>query len=215
VRIAALMRFAGPRAPAGLGLTALALLGSPNPNIVSLTPASAVGSTLTITVEGTGFDAGGSAVQIVDADRRMEVRGTIVERNPTRVVATLPLAGASPGRYDVRVSNPDGRRSNPVTLILTGEVTITPARGRPGQPFTYRGRGFTGNSGVTTHLQGPDGLEWQAKRYATSPEGTFEREISSGEFVPGTYAVWAMDDRTKITSPKATFEVVAAPRPAP
>jgi hypothetical protein len=96
---------------------------------------------------------------------------------------------------------------------LTGEVAVTPARGRPGQPFTYTGRGFTGNAGVTTHLQGPDGLEWQAKRYGTSPEGTFEREISSGEFVPGTYAVWAMDDRTKITSAKATFEVVAGPRP--
>jgi hypothetical protein len=196
-----------------LGLTALALLGSPHPNVVSLTPPSAVGSTLTITVEGTAFDSTGSAVQIVDGDGRVVVRGTIVERSPTRVVATLPLAGASPGRYDVRVSNPDGQRSNPATLTLTGEVAITPARGRPGQPFTYTGRGFTGNAGVTTHLQGPDGLEWQAKRYGTSPEGTFEREINSGEFVPGTYAVWAMDDRTKITSAKATFEVVAAPRP--
>lgn len=196
-----------------LGLTALALLAAPSPYIISLTPPSAVGSTLTVTVEGTGFDASGSAVQIVDAHERVVVRGTIVERSPTRVVATLPLAGVSPGRYDVRVTNPDGQRSKPATLILTGEVAITPASGRPGQPFTYTGRGFTGNAGVTTHLQGPDGLEWQAKRYGTSPEGTFEREISSGEFVPGTYAVWAMDDRTKITSAKATFEVVAAPRP--
>ena len=88
------------------------------------------------------------------------------------------------------------------------------ASANPGQDITLTGRGFTGNSGVTTHLQGPDGLEWQAKRYATSPEGTFEREISSGEFVPGTYAVWAMDDRTRITSAKATFEVVTAARPS-
>jgi hypothetical protein len=128
-------------------------------------------------------------------------------------VATVALAGVSPGRYEVRVSNPDGTRSNGATLTLAPQVTISPARGRPGQSFTYVGRGFTGGSGATTHLQGPDGLEWQAKRYATSPEGTFEREISSGEFVPGTYAVWAMDDRTKITSPKATFEVVATPAP--
>jgi hypothetical protein len=198
---------------ASIGLTAVFLLASPGPRIVSLTPASAVGSTVTVTVEGTGFHAGASVIDVEQADGRTLARGTIRARTPTRLVATFPLAGISPGRYEVRVSNPDGARSRGATLTLTGEVSITPTRGRPGQAFTFTGRGFTGNSGVTSHLQGPDGLEWQAKRYGTSPEGTFEREIGSGEFVPGTYAVWAMDDRTKITSPKATFEVVAAPRP--
>ena len=166
-----------------------------------------------MTIEGTGFDAKASTVEVVDAAGRRVTAGTLTGRDPARLVATVALAGASPGRYEVRVSNPDGTRSNGATLTLAPQVTISPTRGRPGQPFTYVGRGFTGNSGATTHLQGPDGLEWQAKRYATSPEGTFEREISSGEFVPGTYAVWAMDDRTKITSPKATFEVVAPPAP--
>jgi hypothetical protein len=205
-----IMRLAAP-----LALTALALLAPPRPTIVSVTPASAVGATITVTIEGAGFEASSSAAEIVQPDGRLVVTGTITQRTPTRLVATLALAGVSPGRYEVRVSNPDGTRSNPATLTLTGEVAVSPARGRPGQPFTYRGRGFTGNSGVTSHLQGPDGLEWQAKRYGTSAEGTFEREISSGEFVPGTYAVWAMDDRTKITSPKATFEVVPAAPPSP
>jgi len=199
--------------PACLSLSALALLAPSEPRIASVTPATAVGSTFTVTVEGTGFDSRAGAVEVLDAAGRKAAAGTVTDRGPARLVATVTLAGASPGRYEVRVANPDGARSNGATLTLTGEVTISPARGRPGQPFTYVGRGFTGNSGVTTHLQGPDGLEWQAKRYATSPEGTFEREIGSGEFVPGTYAVWAMDDRTKITSAKATFEVVAAPRP--
>jgi hypothetical protein len=94
-----------------------------------------------------------------------------------------------------------------------GEVRISPASGHPGTPFTYSGRGFTGRSGVTSHLQGPDGLEWQAKRIGTSPEGTFEQTIVSGEFVPGTYAVWAKDDRTSITSARFTFEVVGRPKP--
>jgi hypothetical protein len=187
------------------------LLAAGAPNIVSLTPASAAGSTLSVTIEGTGFEATASAAEVIAPDGRVVARATVIERTPTRLVARLPLAGASPGRYEVRISNPDGTRSNAATLTLRGEVAISPAHGRPGQPFTYTGRGFTGSSGVTSHLQGPDGLEWQAKRYGTSPEGTFEREITSGEFVPGTYAVWAMDDRTKITSPKATFEVVAAP----
>ena len=201
-----------PAIPAGFGLAALALL-APAPHVASVTPSTAVGSTLTVTVEGTGFDGKASTVEIVDATARKVAAGTVTDRGPARLVATVALAGVSPGRYEVRVSNPDGTRSNFATLTLAPQVTISPARGRPGQSFTYVGRGFTGGSGATTHLQGPDGLEWQAKRYATSPEGTFEREISSGEFVPGTYAVWAMDDRTKITSPKATFEVVATPAP--
>jgi hypothetical protein len=204
--------------PAGFGLSVLALLG-PGPRITSVTPATAAGSTLTVTVEGAGFDAKASGVEVVDASGRKVAAGTITDRAPLRIVAMVALAGVSPGRYEVRVSNPDGTRSNGAALTLTGEVAISPARGRPGQPFTYTGRGFTGDSGVTTHLQGPDGLEWQAKRYATSPEGTFEREISSGEFVPGTYAVWAMDDRTKITSSRFTFQVTGPPpaagRPSP
>jgi hypothetical protein len=198
-----------------IALAALALLAPPRPTIVSVTPASAVGATVTVTIEGAGFEASSSAAEIVQPDGRLVGTGTIRERTPTRLVATLALAGVSPGRYEVRVSNPDGTRSNTASLTLTGAVAVSPARGRPGQPFTYTGRGFTGNSGVTSHLQGPDGLEWQAKRYGTSAEGTFEREISSGEFVPGIYAVWAMDDRTKITSPKATFEVVPAALPSP
>jgi|EndMetStandDraft_5_1072996.scaffolds.fasta_scaffold03206_9 hypothetical protein len=206
------MSWRRPAISAGFGLAALALL-APAPHVASVTPSTAVGSTLTVTIEGTGFDAKASTVEVVDAAGRRVTAGTLTGRDPARLVATVALAGASPGRYEVRVSNPDGTRSNGATLTLAPQVTISPTRGRPGQPFTYVGRGFTGNSGATTHLQGPDGLEWQAKRYATSPEGTFEREISSGEFVPGTYAVWAMDDRTKITSPKATFEVVAPPAP--
>ena len=206
------MSWRRPAISAGFGLAALALL-APAPHVASVTPSTAVGSTLTVTIEGTGFDAKASTVEVVDAAGRRVTAGTLTGRDPARLVATVALAGVSPGRYEVRVSNPDGTRSNGATLTLAPQVTISPTRGRPGQPFTYVGRGFTGNSGATTHLQGPDGLEWQAKRYATSPEGTFEREISSGEFVPGTYAVWAMDDRTKITSPKATFEVVAPPAP--
>ena len=132
----------------------------------------------------------------------------MTQRSPGRLAATVALAGTSPGAYTVRVLNPDGARSNAAALRLVGEVDISPASGRPGTPFTYSGRGFTGRSGVTSHLQGPDGLEWQAKRIGTSPEGTFEQTIVSGEFVPGTYAVWAMDDRTKITSPRLTFQVV-------
>jgi hypothetical protein len=192
------------------GLALLALASAP-PHIASVTPGTAPGSALAVTIEGTGFDPAASTAEVYDAEGTVVARAAVTSRATGRLTATLPLAGAPPGAYTVKVLNPDGTRSNAGTLSLVGEVTITPATGRPGTYFTYAGRGFTGRSGVTSHLQGPDGLEWQAKRYATSAEGTFEQTITSGEFVPGTYAVWAMDDRTKITSPRFTFTVLPPP----
>jgi hypothetical protein len=196
-----------------LGFAVLALAASAPPRIVSLTPSSAPATTLAITIEGAGFDPAASAPEVCRPDGVLVAKASVTERSPGRIAATVALAGISPGAYTVRVLNPDGTRSNAATLSLVGEVNISPASGRPGTPFTYSGRGFTGRSGVTSHLQGPDGLEWQAKRIGTSLEGTFEQTIVSGEFVPGTYAVWAMDDRTKITSPRFTFQVVG-PTPA-
>ena len=183
------------------------------PSISGLTPRTAPGSTLTLTVEGSGFDPADSVPEVRGPDGTLVAKASVTERTRGRIAATVPLAGAPPGAYTVTVVNGDGRRSKPAPLQLVGEVRISPASGRPGTPFTYSGRGFTGHSGVTSHLQGPDGLEWQAKRIGTSPEGTFEQTIVSGEFVPGTYAVWAKDDRTSITSTRFTFEVVGPPRP--
>jgi hypothetical protein len=198
-----------------LGLALLPLAASTPPSIVSVTPGAGPGTTVALTVDGAGFDPVSSVPEVYRPDGELLARGSVTHRSPGRIAATVALAGAGPGAYTVRVLNADGTRSNAAALRLVGEVTISPASGRPGQPFTYSGRGFTGRSGVTSHLQGPDGLEWQAKRIGTSPEGTFEQTIVSGEFVPGTYAVWAMDDRMKITSARFTFEVVgpAAARP--
>ncbi|HEV7783923.1 MAG TPA: hypothetical protein VGQ28_01230 [Thermoanaerobaculia bacterium] len=176
-----------------------------------MTPPSAPGSTLTLTVEGSGFDPAASVPEIYGPDGALLATAVVRERSTARIAATAPLAGAPPGAYTVKVLNPDGRRSNAAPLQLVGEVHVSPASGRPGQPFTYSGRGFTGHSGVTSHLQGPDGLEWQAKRIGTSPEGTFEQTIVSGQFVPGTYTVWAKDDRMNVTSARFTFEVVGPP----
>jgi hypothetical protein len=194
-----------------LAFLLLTAAASAPPSIQGVTPRSAPGSTLALTVEGSGFDPAASVAEIYGPDGVLRATAAVRERSPARIAATAALAGAPPGTYTVKVLNPDGRRSNAAPLQLLGEVHISPASGRPGTPFTYSGRGFAGHSGVTSHLQGPDGLEWQAKRIATSPEGTFEQTIVSGQFVPGTYVVWATDDSTKITSPRFTFEVVGPP----
>ena len=67
--------------PACLGLSALALLAPSEPRISSVTPATAVGSTLAVTVEGTGFDSRASAVEVLDAAgrkvaERLSISGT-------------------------------------------------------------------------------------------------------------------------------------------
>jgi hypothetical protein len=193
-----------------LGIAILPLFGPGPPAVVSLSPGSAIGSALTLTIEGSGFDAAASVPEVYRADGRLVATGSAVDRSPTRIVATVPLSGASPGSYVVKVANPGGARSAGATLTLVDEVSVSPRSGRPGTPFTYTGRGFTGRSSAISHLQGPDGLEWQAKRIGLSDEGTFERVIESGEFVPGTYTVWAIDDHTKVTSRSATFTVVEA-----
>jgi hypothetical protein len=194
-----------------LGVLFLAAVAAGPPDIAGVVPRSAPGSTLTFTVEGSGFDPAAGVPEIYAPDGTLVARASVTERTPARIAATAPLAGVPPGSYTVKVVNGDGRRSNGAPLQLLGEVQISPASGRPGEPFTYSGRGFTGHSGVTSHLQGPDGLEWQAKRIGTSPEGTFEQTIVSGQFAPGLYAVWATDDSTKITSARFTFEVVGPP----
>lgn len=194
-----------------LAIAILPFFGPTAPAIVSLSPSTAVGSAVTLTIEGTGFDPESSVPEVYHADGRLLATGSVALRSSTKIVVTVALAGAAPGRYIVKVSNSAGARSTGTTLTLVGEVSVSPKSGRPGTPFTYTGRGFTRRSDAISHLQGPDGLEWQAKRIGTSEEGTFERVIESGEFVPGTYTVWAIDDHTKIRSPRTTFEIEGSP----
>jgi len=181
-----------------------------SPAVASIAPPSGVGADLTVTIEGRGFDATASGVEVHDAQGQLVARGSVSARTPARVVAALPLAGAPPGPYTVVVVNPDGTRSDGVALTLACELKVSPASGPPGTVFSYTGRGFKGGFGLTSHLEGPDGLEWQAKRFPTTAAGTFEHPILSGEFRPGTYTVWATDDYTRIAAPRATFRVVSS-----
>ncbi|HUG54265.1 MAG TPA: hypothetical protein VMR21_11720, partial [Vicinamibacteria bacterium] len=67
-----------------------------------------------------------------------------------------------------------------------------------------------------THLQGPTAVAFQSKRITTGPAGTFEQQIDSAEFRPGTFTVWAVDDRTRAAAVPATFEIVGdRPGPSP
>jgi hypothetical protein len=204
------IRFPDSAARPALGIALLSFVGTDAPAIVSLTPKSAVGSSFTLAVQGTGFDRSASVIEVHDGDGRLLTTGTLTQRSRTRLQALAALAGVSPGAYTVTVVNPDGARSNALPLTLTDEVTISPKSGRPGTLFTYTGRGFTGRLDAITHLKGPTAVAFQSKRITTTPQGTFEQQIDSAEFVPGTYTVWAVDDRTQAAAMPATFEIVGA-----
>lgn len=176
------------------------------PAITSLTPSTAVATTLTLTIEGSGFDAA-SAPEVYDPKERRVAPVTVTTRSATRIVATVPLAGAGPGTYTVRVRNPPGRPSKGMALTLGAAVTVSPRSGPPGTTFTYSGQGFTAGFGAISRLRRPDGREFAAKRIPVGSDGTFQEVIWSGEFVPGTYTVWAADDYTRIASPPTTFVV--------
>jgi D-arabinose 1-dehydrogenase-like Zn-dependent alcohol dehydrogenase len=80
------------RAPVALVL--LALVGPATaPTIASLTPASAAGSTLTLTIEGSGFDATSSVPEVYGPDGRVQAAGSVTARTPTRIVATVESVG--------------------------------------------------------------------------------------------------------------------------
>jgi hypothetical protein len=188
------------------GLLSLLLFASPA--VVSVTPSAVPGTAVTVTVEGSGFDAASSVPEVYDRSGRLVATGSASARTTTRLVATLPLAGVRPGAYTVKVLNAGGVRSPGTPLTLFDEVSVSPSSGRAGTVFTYAGRGFTPNFGVTSHLQRPDGQEFQSRRIATSPEGTFENQaIYSSEFSPGTYTMWAIDDATGVTTARVTFEI--------
>jgi len=205
------MRSLGPsRSTRAIAL--MAFMGPASPSIVSLTPSSTAGTTLTLTLEGTGFDPASSVPEVYSPDGHRLATGSVSVRSSTRIVSTVNLAGASPGSYTVRVLNPGEVRSPARALTLLPEVSVSPRSGRAGAVFTYAGRGFTGGFGVTSHLQRPDGREFPSKRIGASAQGTFEEDIQSWEFVPGTYKLWAVDDYTRVSTPPVSFEV-EAPRP--
>ena len=185
------------------------------PLIASISPSAAVGSTFTLTVKGTGFDASGAVVEIYQPNGTFMGNGTVSSRTATQLVTTQSMAGAAPGSYVVKLKNPDGQRSNGVSLSLYDQVSVSPSSGNAGTVFSYTGQGFTGSYGVTSHLKRPDGSEFSTKQIATDATGHFSDVINSTGFAAGTYEVWAIDNNTGIASAHVTFVVIGASVPPP
>ena len=127
------------RAPDGLTATLPAAFTVTNatPVIATIIPSSGFNTgTLPVTITGTAF-RNGFTVSLVNGSTT--ITGTITNRTTTRILATFPLTGTTPGMYNLTVLNIDGTsgtKQNAFTVISpVSYPTIT---------------GFTPVSGVNT-----------------------------------------------------------------
>jgi hypothetical protein len=139
------------------------------PVLSSVSPASVVGSTFTLTAAGTGFDASGAVVEVYSPSGVLLGTGVVTSRSATQLVTSQAMAGAAPGTYAVKVRNPDGGISQGVVLTLKDEVSVSPGSGSIGTVFSCTGGGFTGNSGVTIHIRQPVVSSGQGRRLPRLP----------------------------------------------
>jgi hypothetical protein len=86
-------------------------------------------------------------------------------------------------------------------------VTVSPDRAPSQTYIDVRGRGFTPNANVMSHLREPDGREFPVLPILTDAEGEFTHEIDTLLLAPGTHELWVVDDASNVSSNIARFEV--------
>jgi len=94
----------------------------PAPTVTSITPNSGTsGETVYITdLAGSGF-ADGATVDLISGSTTISAMNVIVDSTQSRITCTYDLTGADPGRYNVKVTNPDGQ-----SVSLTNGFTVYP-----------------------------------------------------------------------------------------
>jgi hypothetical protein len=96
-------------------------------------------------LKGSGFASGAVEELTEAATGVVQPAGLMRSRTSTDIVVQLFMLNATPGVYQVRVKNPDGSRSNPVDLLLSG-----PSEGCVATVATDRWKGeYFGNTGLT------------------------------------------------------------------
>jgi N-acetylmuramoyl-L-alanine amidase len=176
------------------------------PRISSVSPTSVLGGEFSMTILGTGFDAGAVA-QVYQANGVFMGTAAVSSRSSTRLVVRPSMAGAAPTSYGVRVRNANGEQSNSVSFSLYARVSVGPASGASGTLFSYSGEGFTGSYGVTSHLRRPNGTEFPTLQIPTDGRGRFSHTVNSAGFAPGVYELWAVDNNTRHVTSRVAFRV--------
>ena len=126
------------------------------PAISTITPSSGFNtSSLQVTITGTAF-RNGATVSLMN--NTTSIPGTITNRTTTRILATFPLTGITPGTYNLTILNSDGTsatKQDAFTVNSPGDypaiTTFTPASGinTAALPMTITGTNFRSTPTIT------------------------------------------------------------------
>ena len=130
-------------------------VSNPIPTITTLTPGSGYNTgSLPVAVAGSKF-VGGCEVSLVNGST--VIPGTITSFTATKFSGTFSLAGASPGIYNLTVTNPGGPNAKKAFTVLSSGsdpviTSFTPVSGlnTAAMPFTINGTNF--RTGVTVTI---------------------------------------------------------------
>ena len=113
-------------------------------------------------------------------------------------------------------------RGSLLFLLLAGgisgqtkpQVTASPTRVKSGEIVLLTGTGFTPNRFAMSHLQRPDGSEYNPLRFRINERGEFVHKIDTVMLDIGTFECWAEDESSKVISNriKFTVDIAAAER---
>lgn len=94
---------------------------------------------------------------------------------------------------------------------ISPTIDMYPLSGPPGTTFTEGGSGFTPNSTATLHFLKADGItEYPTSDVTVTAEGTFTILYTAPSDKPiGSYAWWAIDGPTGISSNQVTYTISA------
>ena len=87
------------------------------------------------------------------------------------------------------------------------KVTVSPEKVLHTGHVVMRGTGFTPKVNVTSHLRRPDGTEFPVLPMLTDDRGQVMHDIDTLILTPGIHEIWVVEDRSKVSSNVARFEV--------
>ena len=87
------------------------------------------------------------------------------------------------------------------------KVTVSPEKVLHTGHVVMRGTGFPPKVNVTSHLRRPDGTEFPVLPMLTNDRGQVMHDIDTLILTPGIHEIWVVEDRSKVSSNVARFEV--------
>ena len=87
------------------------------------------------------------------------------------------------------------------------QINLSAKRVKSGDVFFMMGTGFTPDRTAMSHLQRPDGTEYNPLRLRTNDRGEFTHRIDTTMLDTGTFDIWVEDEASNSTSNRTRFTI--------